>query len=309
VALRRLKRKRKRGRSVRVSAVRKAHHHIVKDFTAPECFSLVENAEETLLFFNDVFDRLRHEYSVNLNLENVRKITPDAILYMLSLLEMFKTKRGICISGNAPKDKLCGHIFTESGFYNYVKSDYTPRKDQTYILEVRSADKVVGKLAHEVVLFVHEKIKDKIPVLVRRKVYTTILECMGNTREHAYTGHEEYHTKWWLMALFDEQSCSVTFAILDNGQGIPKTVRKKIFERLWPSDNKLIQSALKGDFRTRTNEQWRGKGLPKIQKTLDEGIIRNLVVLSNHGYVNYGTDLFGDLEQKFYGTLVSWTIA
>jgi len=304
------RRNKRRGSSSRavVSARKHAHHHIFKDCIAPEHFSITENPEGTLAFFDQVLKYLHAEYSVNLLLEPVRRITPDAILYLLSVLDMNKAKHGVRIKGSAPKDDFCKHIFLESGFYGHVISNYRPKHDGKDILEVRSHERVIGEIAHDVVKFANEKLKNSIPVLVRRKVYTTILECMGNTREHAYTGREGYHPKWWLMAIHDDRTGSVSFAILDNGQGIPKTVKKKIFERLFTSDHKLIVSALRGEFRTRTNEEWRGKGLPRILKTLEDRVISKLAIVSNHGFVHYGTDQFVDMKQKFVGSLVSWTI-
>lgn len=285
------------------------HHRDLKKCYAPEHFSITDNPEETLLFFDQVYNYLRQEYSVSLQLESVRKITSDAILYMLSLLDMFKNRRGVRFMGNAPVDERCRHIFMESGFYEYVDSKYSPSRNVKDILAVRSENRVVGRIAQEVVEFAHDKVSPSTAVFVWRKVYTTILECMGNTREHAYTGREKYQTKWWLMALHDESKNRVTFAILDNGAGIPKTVKKKIMERFWTADSDLILSALRGEFRTRMNELWRGKGLPKIFKTYEAGIIQNLAIISNKGYVNYGSNQFRDLKQKFFGTLVSWTIS
>ena len=78
-------------------------------------------------------------------------------------------------------------------------------------------------------------------------------------------------------------------------------------ESLWGEDNKLIVSALQGDFkRTRTREPWRGKGLPKINSHFQNKIIDNLFIVSRQGYINYETSDIRDLNGVFQGTLLSW---
>ena len=312
VARRLLKRKQRRSKSLGeihlTSAVRKAHRRREKEITAPECFSLVENPEKTLTFFSEVAKQRSQQYKVYLNLEKVKRITPDAILYMVALLDRLQETKGPQLSGGTPEDERCKHIFRESGFYKYVKSDYTPQTGKTGILEVRKDKQVIGDIAFKVVCFAGEKFQHDLPVLVRKQVYTTIMECMGNTHNHAYTGEEKFSAKWWLMALFDEINQNVHFAILDNGQGIPKTVRRTLLEKVLSPDYVLIQSALAGELRSRLKEQERGKGLPKIKEILDNGMIADLVVISNNGYVNYKENQHRNLTQKFFGSLVAWTI-
>jgi len=57
-------------------------------------------------------------------------------------------------------------------------------------------------------------------------------------------------------------------------------------DRLKIKDNVLIRSALKGEFRTRTKEVFRGRGLPLIKQVSDNNIIDELKIVSNYGYVD-----------------------
>ena len=141
-----------------------------------------------------------------------------------------------------------------------------------------------------------------IPSLTRhdtRGVYSSLVEAMTNVRNHAYNKTE----KWWMMAM--KQGDGVCFAILDNGLGIPRTIKKNIREQLVPNDAHLIDSAMKGNLRTRTGEPWRGKGLPKILENLERGLIQDLHVVAQRGHYA-AKNQSRKLRHKFQGTLISW---
>lgn len=139
----------------------------------------------------------------------------------------------------------------------------------------------------------------------------------GYTLDHAYK-QNSLVPKWYLIALNKPETGKVSFTFLDGGQGIPSTINIKHRERVKqliskffydvPSikDNALIYSALKGEFRTRTNEGYRGKGLPKIYQCVENKEIDNLIIISNKGYVNCSTGEQRELSSTFHGTLFSW---
>ena len=134
---------------------------------------------------------------------------------------------------------------------------------------------------------------------------------MANTKNHAYNITRK-DQKWWLISCYDEDSKKVNFTFMDNGDGIPFTLRKNIIERFFDplikkqNDGKLILSALKGEFRTRTKKHYRGTGLPKIFSYSKEKQIENLIIISNKGYVDCDSEQSKELSRKFFGTLLSW---
>lgn len=287
--------------------------NLKKDCIAPECFSIINNPNETLVFFDGVRRCFRKNIGVVFHLENVKEISADAILYMLSLLDNYGIKKKISISGTAPKDPVCNRIFTESGFYSYVYSRYTPKYDDKNILTIRNDVKIVGRVAAEVLAFVERKSSIPMQKYASMNIYTAILECMGNVRQHAYAEVASVRSrishKWWLMALYDQKDGCVHFSILDNGFGIPQTLKRKLFEYVsMDSEVNLIKSALNGEFRSRTNLAYRGKGLPKIYSIYNAGLIKSLSIVSNHAFLDFSRERFFDKPQKFYGTLISWTI-
>lgn len=281
-------------------------------YRAPENFSLRNNVNEVISYFSSLINAFRRGDSAFIDISNVKEISSDVILYLLSILDMFKERGGVWqVKGNAPKDLKCRELFIESGFYKYVDSKMPSSFDNRKFLSVKSGVSgmlVDGEFAKKVIDFsVYHLNTEKS--LITKKIYGTLIACMANTKNHAYT-EDDYDRRWWATALYDENNKKVNFTFLDNGMGIPATVRKRLWEPLVQLfknvDNKLITSALKGEIRTRTNEPWRGKGLPSINEFYQKGIIKNLVIISNRGYVNYETQEARDLNDIFQGTLLSW---
>jgi hypothetical protein len=193
---------------------------------------------------------------------------------------------------------------------SYVHANFSFNPDNSKILSVKSGQFAKGSIAKQVIDF-SKGILNQSKTSQSRSIYGTIIECMVNTKHHAY--HDLNHNwKWWLMALPNEKNDRIQFAFLDNGAGIPTTVKKKFSERVNrlfgnnSSDCKLIHSALQGEYRTRMKDKWRGKGLPKIYDHYNNKYIENLHIISNHGYVDCKNDVIKELNEKFHGTLLSW---
>ena len=118
----------------------------------------------------------------------------------------------------------------------------------------------------------------------------------------------------------------VVFA--DTGKGIPETVRKKLLEkmmivinqyisvsRLKVSDGDLIKSALQGEFRSQTNQSYRGNGLNTVRVQIMTDKFRSFNVISGHGKCSLVISLDGEKNlnsQKFkhnmHGTLYTFDV-
>ena len=101
-------------------------------------------------------------------------------------------------------------------------------------------------------------------------VYTTLIECMNNTINHA-TMDEDDKEVWWATVYFDEERKIAFFNFLDNGVGILESLDLK-----WHNDLKLmtglknnadiLREVLEGKIGSRIGLSYRGKGLPEIYK-------------------------------------------
>ncbi len=287
---------------------KKLNREVIK---APENFSMIYNIDIMLNFFNSLFLCLKeNKYDVFINMKELTLITPDALLYLLSFLDYFKIKNIFKhnLGGNLPENEKCAQLIIESGFPNYVKMIQKPEYKSKDFLKIEKNSIVKSDIADKVLKFAEEKINYSNRD-VSESIYVTIVECMTNTKQHAYNNVGN----WWLIAQYNAEVNKIQFCFLDNGQGIPKSVKMTFRERfleLLPITNnqhsKLIFSTLNGEFRTKTGFSYRGKGLPKIKQYSDEKFVDDLVIISNKGYVNLNNNELKELEHKFYGTLLSW---
>lgn len=273
---------------------------------APYIFSITNNPTETIEYFEKIKKTAYINHNLYIDIKEIKVITPETILYLLSFLEKTTKNRKIIIKGNVPADIKCKKIFLSSGFYDYVDSVYSTPKNID-ILSIKSDNKIEGRIAKQIIDFACGKLELKRGA-VTKAFYTTILECMGNTRQHAYASNKAKYAKWWLVAYYDDEHKCVYFSILDNGKGIPYTARKKFYEIFFPiSDTKIIRSVLNGDFRTSTGLKYRGKGLPTINKFMKQNLIQDLMIVSNNAFYKADNEQEIILEKKFDGTLICWS--
>ncbi|MFA5926951.1 MAG: hypothetical protein WCT32_01235 [Patescibacteria group bacterium] len=284
---------------------------IFKRVIAPSVFSILNDHQHFLEFCGRIENNVNKGYSVFLDLSVVSEITLDAILYLLSLLEFFGTKRvAPSIQGNEPREEKCRMIFRDSGFYKFVKlvRGDPPRMNDD-IFSIQSGERTQGAVVLKVVEFVASKMNG--PKRSTEGIYETLVELMNNTNEHAYLSDSPL-PKWWTAAYYNADIRKISFAFLDNGQGIPTTVRKNfaeiVLKYLIRSDADLIRSALEGKFkRSRTKQKNRGKGLPQIYEISNRKKIDNLKIVSNRGFisaVHFSQHI--SIKEGFRGTLFSW---
>jgi hypothetical protein len=304
------KKSQKHGSDIIPAQKRKSHKPIF--VVAPVNYSLLDNTEEMLVFYDKINDLAKTGHRVFLDLRGVRNITYDALLYTLSLIDYFNAKyEPFYIEGNQPLDAQCAKIFNESGFNKFVNTrTFTwPNID---VLSIERGESTEPVIAAEVKKFSADHLKaSSSQDMKSQNLYNTLVECMNNTVGHAYKDvSRSLKPKWWIICYFDKLKGRVVFTFLDNGSGIPSTVRKNFLERV-PSntaDGKLIVSALNGEFRSETRKKNRGLGLPEIYSYQKEKQIEDLVIISNKAKVVVGDDMkVTNLENKFHGTLLSWS--
>jgi len=282
--------------------VQAEQHRVV----APAVFSIIENYEETIAFFNKINNFIDRYWYMNIDLADITKLTPDALLYLLTILDhAARMPKQVRIRGNAPKDKEMRELFTCSGFYKYVTSGLTNKANKD-ILSVESGHTPDPKPIGALLAFIREKFGIE-GFKETNVIYSVLMDAMINVIEHAYTGINKLVRSWWLMAKYEKDG-TIVFALVDNGRGIPTTIKKKYFgleDKVIP-DSQLIASTVKGENRSETGEQYRGQGLPKIGKYALSGRIKNLYICSRNGYYNVDRDQCVEQHSPFLGTLLTW---
>ncbi len=289
--------------------------------TPPANFSFLCNRDETCRFFARALRKICHsgaDIEVYFDLRNINKITSDAIMYLLAVIMNAKHSQGYKASfqGNCPNDEACNHALEQVGFFNYVykrgTSDVRPLKKSPYI--IKTGNDVNSLIAKE--LCEHTNLNSKYDRKMTRPLYSVIGELMTNVVQHAYDEQDsDMISKWYICV--EENAEEIRFVFLDTGEGIPTTAQKKWPEKLLggllADEGRIIKSAFMGEFRTRTNKDNRGKGLPSIYENCQNGILDHVSVLSGYGCCKISSTKGFEIEaqimeSKFTGTLFTWLI-
>lgn len=282
---------------------------------SPKNFSFIENPNESMKFIRNSKHYIEDlKKDIKQDFKNIDNVTPDAMLYMMSYIEDMKYRNiEFSITGTFPIKASCKKLFRESGFLEHLKSQKSNLKNiETDLLTIRTGTKTEVQVAKDVVKYVRKWLD--IDRLQTKPIYKILIECMTNTKNHAFAKSEDEkekeHYKWYLMAYHNDGE--VHFAFLDNGYGIATTIRKNwkdIFTGKSFDDNKLVLSALEGKIlRSQTGEAKRGKGLPYIYRNSKEEHIKELIIITNKGFINCKDDTTKNISNSFNGTLISWKI-
>jgi len=162
------------------------------------------------------------------------------------------------------------------------------------------------------------------------KVLTTISEAVTNVTQHAYIhwhGYQHEHiNSFWVAATADKSNRTLTVAVYDQGATIPLT-----YPRLSLKDKALrfLRSAVKGTPEhahqhdgtyiraamryggSRTDQAFRGKGLPQMFKLMQSVGSGRMTVRSRGGWCTRTSDdrmTQGFIDDSIGGTLVEWII-
>lgn len=218
-----------------------------------------------------------------------------------------KMKNDILWHGRFPDDTNAKKVLIDTGFTQYVKTSKSNINYNSERIQITSGNLNDPNVARQVCDLVISNYS------IQRKdigfLKEIINELMDNTVDHAYKDKFIFEPYWYLYAGCKNDKITITF--LDNGIGIPKAVYKRITELVikdlfGKSDSYYIESALNGEFRTRTKMKNRGKGLPEIYNNYKFKHISNLKILSNKGIFNNNNKL--DINERFEGTLFIFEI-
>lgn len=286
----------------------------LKKFKVPNDFSILDNSDETLLFFERIIKyRNSNRYkkiTIHLNFESVEKIGVEALMYLIAVMNDSSKYMDVMFKGSFPKDKNAYNVLLSSGFTDYVnvnaRKDIRPKDNKIRILKGKLVN---PQIASEICTFVQKNFE--LEENETSVVYKTLVELMENTRHHAYDESCGFLPKeWYIFAECIDEKIVVTF--LDTGLGIPATVRKSIrdFLPFNGDDAKLMQSTLNGDWRTETEDRNRGKGLPKIaQNCCSSGLMKNMYIYSGKGVCMIDNTIRKKRNNnKVYGTLFNMVL-
>jgi hypothetical protein len=265
-----------------------------------------------VLFLNSI-EKYIGEFRLKINFEDVVEITPEAVLAMIATLKKFTSRD---VAGTVPKLDKGRQILIESGFLDHVNHGlqlHGSSQGQIARFEGVTVDPV---RARELIMYGTEQLTGKR--VDSEPAYCVILEAMQNTVDHAHMlpsgGLNPLKTEtWWAMVYADKDRTRLCFALLDTGVGIFKSAKVKAWRRAdrairKTADISILKRMLQGGIESRTGLDYRGKGLPSMNRYSESTEIRGFLILSNAVHGKIEEQQFTPLECQFHGTMLYWEI-
>lgn len=290
-----------------------------KRYITPKVFSLINNANETIEYFNELSEGILKKFPRRqflIDSSDVESVTVDALIYLIAIMENMKLNKTMQyrFSGNWPQCKQAEIVYKDSGFVDYVQSKSKAFPANKSKVKIRSGINNDPRIAQEISDFVISELDVKIKDIIF--IQKILGELMSNAFYHAYDDKtKEMYSKWYLYAEHVEDKIRIIFA--DTGRGIARTIRRKKSEKVKEfifglKDEDLLYHAFQpGNFiRTETKESYRGNGLPGIKAIVEDSPISSFWVFSGKGglCINKATGTkqltkHGYLH-RMYGTMV-----
>lgn len=278
---------------------------------APEDFSLINNTELTLEYFNNAHKELRKKNRILFDISHIKTLTTDAIAVQIAKIKdkNFHLNNGII--GNGPNDEKLKQLFIQSGFYDYVNiRGIKPKNDKKLLIHEITNNRVEPDIAKEACLlglkhtFQNEEIFEPL--------YDILIEVMQNTNNHAGDTRGVYD--WWLHVYNHPDSFKTSYTFLDLGVGIFESLPVKSFKRDflellgWKSNLDLVPKLFAGEIKSRTARPERGKGIPQVFECSQNRTFETFILISNDVYADLKTQNYKLIKNNFSGTLFYWEI-
>lgn len=248
---------------------------------------------------------LRHIF---IDMASVKDIDSVGICILLS--QIYKLAgHFISTRGNFPNDKTAKDLFIASGFLDLVNSNIrsSKTKESQNILYQLGGSNVESKR-------IGNSIKKTVEILTGRSghfgpIYENMIEICANSVEHA---NKKYKDKNWIVSISFKDNAAF-FLLVDTGEGILKTLRKKSLESLSDffkkkTDGEVLDNVFCGGYRSQTEEINRHLGLPNVLQSFNDGYINDLKVVTNHVMYDFKLKKEVKLRNEFHGTMFQWSI-
>lgn len=291
----------------------------IKPLEIPETFSLLDNTEETVRFFDELHHLTvsgKKGKTIRLKFGKVKRITVDALMYLVAVIKNMPVSSPYVdgFQGDLPAEIEPRKILEGSGFLSFVTHKgriIKPDSSRVQISIEHSKTDVATPV--KIVDFIGHKINVCFTKL--RFLYELLIELETNSYDHAYPqGSQSFRGRNWLAYVEEMDSC-FRFTFLDTGVGIYQTIQKNFVEilkgQVFSNDQAAcVKGAFNGQFRTQTRERKRGNGLPSVKDKVIDRLMVNLRVISSKAVCHmhdHTTDLTGyNLKIPLRGTLYYW---
>jgi len=309
----RKKRKRlfKEGKKIKQRKQKRKPHLVL---SAPKNFSLIQNTEEVLAYFDLAKKHTHADDNITFDISDVENLTPESVALLVASINNSDFIKDAQINGNAPKKSELRKLFTESGFYDFVQANRKFAKGNDSLLHKETYQKVKPEVAQKAAMRGAKHVFGDANADLGI-IFDTLIECMSNTKNHADL-IPEGSCFWWLYVYNDPKQSLTKYIFLDLGVGIFKSAAVQGFIKkmtkgtmLYPNI-KIVDDLLAGKIKSRAkiDTDIRGKGIPQIVAIAKNRYFRSFYILANDIKVDLKTGAKTQIKHPLNGTMLYWEL-
>jgi hypothetical protein len=164
-----------------------------------------------------------------------------------------------------------------------------------------------GQFASKLVDFAEADVENRLRLKV---AYAHLVECMGNTHQHA--GAHPGEQTWWASVFRDTRRHCDCFTFVDMGIGIfnsaELSMRLRIYKLTGFRRQTILRELLEGKIPSSTGKAYRGRGLPSIYRSCIDRKVRRFVIVTNDVYADTERNDFRALPHDIKGVVLYWEV-
>ena len=288
--------------------------------TAPINFSLVENTEETIKFFEFIDELYTKRKPVFIHLQDIENLGHETIVVLLATMIKFKNNK-IEFNGDYPNDSIARKRLISSSFFKVL---YKNENNASFNIKNIKGNGIYTHINKKVDAELGSKLIEQATSTIwnEKRVCTgvqrTLIELMTNTNNHA--GEIQGEKKWWVSISCLEKEKRAVFSFVDFGKGIFKSLSEvkgsafnwgNWYNAVLGNNNnaEILKMILSGEMhRTVTGQSHRGKGLPGIYQGSQLNSLSKLYIISNDVFADIGNNKYTNMNINFNGTFICWEV-
>lgn len=288
----------------------------------PADFSTASNLVgclEALESFRDAVYR-RKVREVRLDHRPIVEIDPAASLMLIAeIMRAVQCAPKCKLSCYLPQNSIVAEVLEKLDYWIIfgLRRNHSSETNEQYVMRMTDR-RTIPVMAKNIIL----GFKDccTLSDSQNKVLYKGLIECMDNVMFHAYPGKSKTHriwllNQWWMLAYKNLTAKEVTLCFYDQGVGIPQTIRTRWKDKLNPlrSDEDIIAEAVCEGKYSRTKEETRGRGLPKLLEVVNgnefSGQLRIITGTSSCCFRSNADVDKGRLNKAIEGTLIIWKLS
>ncbi len=290
---------------------------------APANFSILDNRDSVIKYFNTVKRMLDQEEYTQMNLRKVTSIDLPTLCLLGAFMLDRNTKSKYLEVTSPLSNSAAYRFFEEAQFENMIIKKRRPDFNSGAFLsrsENEVDNKAIGDILTKTVSYFGEKNRQRL-----RDIHPIIIEIVTNTADHA--SPDKNHTLPWIVNTYETKDSSGNkvkqYCIIDMGVGIYETLTDKANSQqqgksLWRaiikrenSQGEFFRRAIPKGLQSRTTLPERGKGIKYIYDTVsNDEMYKRFEIITNKtkiDLVNLGS-VEKDSSESLPATIYYWEI-